>query len=596
MCTNKRTKEGKVNMDLTKKPFYLDCKQITWVEETYQNMGLDEKIGQLICAGVPVLSDEVINDLTQNLKIGSLMFRPLPFQEVREGVTKLQAASKVPMLISANLEYGGCGALAEGTYVAQQMSCAATQDKESAYWLGKISCQEAHAAGINWGYAPVVDIDMSYRNPISNIRTYGNDKDTVLVMAREYIRGAKECGVIPTIKHFPGDGTDERDQHLLVSVNQLSYQEWMESYGSIYENLIEDGAIALMVGHIAQPEVAKVLNPGISDYEAYLPASQSKTLLKMLLREKMNYNGLVVTDSSLMNGFMVRMPRRIALPLTIEYGSDMILFNRNIEEDIRYIKEGYQNGILSEARLEEAVKRVLALKAYLHLPEKKEEGTILPDVDVKRLFESEETKEKVKEIADHSITLVKDTKQVLPLSSEKTKRIYLNVIENKVNDQSEFAQNVKKLFEKEGFEVELRKREMNINPAEAYKEAPSEDFLRIMEEITATTDTFVKKYDACVLVLNMETESNMTTCRVSWNVLAGLGNDFPWYAGEIPLIAISTANPYHLLDIPMAHVYINTYSNNKETLEATMDKICGRSQFKGVSPIDPFCGHGDCRV
>ena len=170
------------------------------------------------------------------------------------------------------------------------------------------------------------------------------------------------------------------------------------------------------------------------------------------------------------------------------------------------------------------------------------------------------------------------------------------MIENKVNDNSEFAKNVKELFEREGFEVELRKREMNINPAEAYKEAPSEDFLRIMQEITATTDTFVNKYDACVLVLNMETESNMTTCRISWNVLAGLGNDFPWYAGEMPLIVISTANPYHLLDVPMAHVYINAYSNNTQTLEAIMDKLCGRSKFNGVSPIDPFCGHGDCRV
>lgn len=583
-------------MDLKKKPFCLNDEQVLWVEETYRKMDLDEKVGQLICAGVPILSDEVIGHLTQNLKIGSLMFRPSPAEEVKTGIVKLQDSSEVPMLISANLEYGGCGVLAEGTYVSQQMGCAATQDEESAYWLGKISCQEANAAGVTWGYAPVVDIDMSYQNPISNIRTYGNDKDTVLSMARAYIRGAKESGVIPTIKHFPGDGTDERDQHLLVSVNQLGYQEWMDTYGNIYQNLIEDGALALMVGHIAQPEVARALNPEISDYEAYLPASQSKTLLRTLLREKFNYNGLVVTDSSLMNGFMVRMPRRVALPLTIEYGSDMILFNRNIEEDLQYLKEGYQNGILSEKRLEEAVKRVLALKAYLHLPEKKKERTWFPDIDIKELVHSEETKQKVKEIADRAVTLVKDTKQILPLSLEKTKRIYLNVIENRVNDQSEFSRRIKDLLEKEGFEVELRKREMNINPAEAYKEAPSEDFLRIMQEITATTDTFVRKYDMCLLVLNMETESNMTTCRISWNVLAGLGNDFPWYAGEMPLVVISTANPYHLLDVPMAHAYINAYSNNTETLEAIMDKICGRSPFLGVSPIDPFCGHEDCRV
>ena len=193
----------------------------------------------------------------------------------------------------------------------------------------------------------------------------------------------------------------------------------MDTYGSIYENLIEDGALSIMVGHIAQPEVARALDPEISDYEAYLPASQSKTLLKTLLREKMNYNGLVVTDSSLMNGFMVRMPRRVALPLTIEYGSDMILFNRNIQEDIGYLKEGYQNGILSESRLEEAVKRVLAMKAYLRLPQKKEAGELLPDIDIEELADSEVTRQKVKEIADRAVTLVKDTKQILPISTEK---------------------------------------------------------------------------------------------------------------------------------------------------------------------------------
>ncbi len=114
------------------------------------------------------------------------------------------------MLISANLENGGCGAINEGTNFAMPMGATATGDMVNGYRLGKISCQEAASVGVNWGFAPIVDIDNNYRNPITNIRAFSSDKDQVLTMARGYIRGAEEAGVAATIKHFPGDGCDER--------------------------------------------------------------------------------------------------------------------------------------------------------------------------------------------------------------------------------------------------------------------------------------------------------------------------------------------------------------------------------------------------
>lgn len=581
-------------VDLKGKPFYLNEEQIQWVMETYEEMSFDEKIGQLFCGSISQFDTASIERVT-NLHFGSLMIRPFPVQGLQENIRCLQEMSKYPMLISGNLEDGGTGVVNEGTLFNQPMGCTATGRMENGYRLGKIAAAEAASIGVNWGYAPIVDIDRNYRNPITNTRAFSGKKEEVLEMARGYLRAAKDEAIAPTIKHFPGDGTDERDQHLLVSVNTLDEKEWMESYGWIYRNLIEDGALTVMAGHIAQPAVARALEPNISDREAFMPASQSKTLLTGLLREKLGFNGLVVTDSTLMVGYMQKLPRKEGLCASIEAGADMILFNRNMEEDVEYMKQGCREGKVSEERFHDAVIRVLALKASLNLHHKKKEGTIVPQEDPMNVLRKPLFREWTRQCADEAPTLVKD-KGILPLSPEKTKRIYLNVIENEVNDQSPFAQDMVKRLEAEGFTVELRKRELKINMEEMIQGIMTPDAIRVMGEIMATTESFTSQYDLAMIVLNMPTESNATTVRVKWNVFAGLGNDIPWYAGEMPLVVVSFANPYHLLDIPMADVYVNAYTHNEETKEAVFHKLMGRSDFKGISPVDPFCGHEDCRI
>ena len=137
---------------------------------------------------------------------------------------------------------------------------------------------------------------------------------------------------------------------------------------------------------------------------------------------------------------------------------------------------------------------------------------------------------------------------------------------------------------------------MHFDPAEMFSDTPSPDMLRILSEIMSGTDAFVSQYDLAMIVVNLPTVSNATTVRINWAVLSGLGNDMPWYAGEMPLVVVSMANPYHLLDIPMAHVYVNAYSCNPETLDAVFDKLTGRSPFKGISPVDAFCGHEDTKA
>ena len=297
-------------INLTKKPFNLTQEDIEWVENTKRKMTLEEKIGQLF---VPIGysgDTDYLEHVMLSHHIGGIMYRCGEAKEMQETHRYLQEHSKIPLLIGANLEDGGCGIATDGTQYGKQMQIAATGDVEDAYRLGKVSCSEGAAVGCNWAFAPVVDIDRNWRNPITNVRTYGDDPKRVLACGLNYMKAAKEENVLVAIKHFPGDGCDEVDQHILTSVNNLSCEEWDATYGKIYSGLIEAGAQTVMVGHIAQPAYQKSYNSDFPD--KLVPATLSPELLKGLLRQKLGFNGLIVTDSTCMVGFSCAMKREKA--------------------------------------------------------------------------------------------------------------------------------------------------------------------------------------------------------------------------------------------------------------------------------------------
>ena len=165
--------------------------------------------------------------------------------------------------MAANLEAGGDGVTTGGTRVGSPMTIAATGDVEMAYKLGVVCGREGAAVGLNWAFAPIADIDYNFRNPITNTRTFGADPQLVADMSVACLRGLQENGVAATVKHFPGDGVDERDQHLVTAVNTLSCDEWDQTYGKVFKACIDAGALAVMVGHICLPEYSKRLCPDI---------------------------------------------------------------------------------------------------------------------------------------------------------------------------------------------------------------------------------------------------------------------------------------------------------------------------------------------
>ncbi len=564
-------------IDIKAKPFNLSDEDIEWIESTLSSMSVEEKAGQLFCVLFKNASQEEFDYVYRIMKPGACMYRVVPSERAVKASNYLQSISDVPLLISANLEKGGNGIVSEGTLVGSPMEIAATGDVGMAVKMATACAEEAKAVGANWAFAPIIDIDSNFRNPITNTRTFGSDPETVAKMGRAYVETVQARGLAASIKHFPGDGQDERDQHLVTSINSLGADEWMDTYGKAYKTSIDAGALTVMVGHIMQPAWSRRLVPGIKD-EEIMPATLSKELLCGLLRDQLGFNGMICTDATTMAGFMLAMSRKEAVPYSIAAGCDMFLFARNLEEDYSFMLDGIKNGIITEERLNEAVTRILAVKAALGLNKGVKEATI---ENAAKIVGCQEHKAWAAECADKAITLVKSQKDVLPLSTEKYKRILFYTIEPQEGGESSYrctpaCGKVKELLEKEGFIVD--------------------DFVPqpYGEGFTAKYMDFVNKYDLIVYVANLSTKSNQTVVRIEWK--QPMGADCGHYINDIPTIFISLENPYHLLDFPRVKTYINCYNNNDNCIHALVEKLMGRSPFVGKSPIDPFCGKWDAHL
>ncbi len=559
-------------------PFFLSDEDIEWVENNLNKMNDHEKIGQLFCLHGDSDDFEVLKDIVQNYKPGGMMYRPTESEKIYNVHKFLQETSTIPMLLAANLESGGDGIGNEGTFYGRCIQVAASDNVENAYHLGLIAGREGSAVGCNWSFAPVIDIDKNYSNPITNVRTFGSDKNKVLAMASAYMKGCQENDVAVSIKHFPGDGVDDRDQHLVASVNTLSVEDWDNSFGMVYKGMIDRGAKTVMAGHIMQPAYTRYFSPDIKD-EDIMPGSLSPELLQGLLRGKLKFNGLIVTDATSMAGFAAQGRRADLLPKSVAAGCDMILFTRNLQEDFESVKNGVKNGIISKERLDEAVGRILATKASLKLHIKKEIGTLMPPKENLKILKCEEHVKWAYKLSDQSITLVKNNQGLIPMDVQKYKRALVIVLGDYVSSSGKPA--VSGIFMKE-----LKKAGFDVERFDDDKH--KELFL------TAATSEIREKYDVIFYFANIKTASNQTTVRINWK--APMGLDAPWFVNEVPTVFISIANPYHLQDVPMIKTFINAYTANEFNPKVLVEKIIGKSEFKGINPNDPFCGYWDTRL
>lgn len=582
-----------IKVDLRKKPYNLDEDAIYWIEETIDAMTLEEKIGQLFVNMGSSRDKEYLTNMVNHYHIGAVRYNPGTADEVYDQNYILQTESRIPLLIAANTEAGGNGACTDGTEIGVEVKIGATNNTKYAYELGRVSGVEASAVGCNWSFAPIVDINKNWRNPIISSRSFGEDPDKVLELSLAYMKGIQESGILPTAKHFPGDGIDERDQHLSFSVNSLSMKEWDDTFGKVYSGLIEAGLPSIMAGHIHMPAYSKYFNNNLK--EELLPATLSKELITNLLREKLGFNGLVVTDASHMLGMTGSMKRSDLLPTSIAAGCDLFLFFNDPDEDFQFMMEGYRKGVISEERLLDALRRILGLKAKLGLHKKEKNKILLPKQEAMEKVGLTRNKKIFKEVADQAITLVKDKQDIWPIIPEKYKRILLVDVhgvkggfgEVVAGNKSQAIDLLKQILLEKGFKVEKY-----ISPEEELKGLSQEEKIKNIAGIYAAKKPIkdlTEKYD---LIINIANVNPGTVQRIVWPASKGTP-DIPFYIHEIPTIFVSVQCPFHLADVPQVKTYINTYDGKQETLELLVDKLMGFSDFKGISPIDTYCGLED---
>lgn len=559
-----------VKVDLKSKPYNLNDQQIQWVENTLSELTDEEKIGQLFFNLFFLEDDANFNDneltnkdILDKYHIGGARFQGGNGQQVQHLLNDLQHNSKIPLLIAANCDSGGNGACKDGTYIASAAQCEAAQDTKVAYNAGYVSGQESSALGVNINFDPCVDILENWRNTIVNTRAYGTNADTVIKYTNAFIEGFNQTkDMITCIKHFPGDGTEERDQHLVLGVNEMTPDEWDQSFRKVYANHIDNGVEMIMSGHIALPHYSKKLNPALND-EDILPATLSKELITDLLKDDLNFNGLVVTDASHMLGMTAAMKREDYVPQAIAAGCDMFLFFNDIEEDFNFMLNGYKNGVITDERLNDAVRRILGLKAKINLHEKQANNTLEKDEKALEVVGCDKHIEMQKEAADLGITLVKNTLNQLPIRPETHKNIRLYVIEGEKNglykSDDSLTDNLVSILEKRGFNV-------TVNDGST--------------RIKGKTLGYRDKVDAALVFANIVGYAAENNYRIRWST--AMSNEIPWYVHEVPTVFTSLNFTTHLHDATMVKAYINAYHSNQISLETVVDKIMGESDFKGV--------------
>lgn len=580
-------------VDLRAKPFYLDDKQIQWVEDTIAGMTLEEKFGQLfvILKGVPGADEEMIRKAVEQSHQGGLRWRGGDKNTVYEQNRLYQKYSKIPLFIAGNCDDGGNGTLPEGTFVATAAEAGATGSTETAYHIGYVSGKEASAVGCNWMFNPVADIYMNWRNTIVNTRSFGEDADTVIANVRAYIKGVKDANphMACMAKHFPGDGVEELDQHLVMGVNDLEPEEWHNTFGKVYRTLIEDGLETVMVGHFAMPKMSRKLRPGIRD-EEIMPATLAPELLTDLLRGELGFNGLVITDASHMVGISAVAPRSQYVPGTIAAGCDMFLFTNDVEEDIGYMRAAYDKGILTEERLSDALHRILGMKAHLHLYE---ESVRMPDRSALDCVGCSEHKAYTAQAADAAITLVKDTQHLLPIDPAEKKRAFLVYVGSTPTTKGYKGDPVKQVVKEE-----LERAGFTVDVCPSYHELEVENGVSPMNFVRMLTQgkrkDFIENHDVVFLVLNIKGYAQENEVRVRWSCNHSI--ELPWYNHEVPTLGISLNYTNHLIDVPQLKTFINAYGPDRANIRAAIEKVCGRSEFKGKAGETVFCGRWETRL
>lgn len=523
-----------------------------WVNKTLASLSLDQKIGQLLHGTIRI---ETTNPLEKQIEEmhgvvpGGLFLFHGDSERYRAIASSLQKQWDVPVVISSDLECGA-GRMIEGaTSFPDLMGLAAADSTELATIMGEATAKEGRNCGVHWCFGPVMDINVNPLNPIVNTRGLGDNPERISRLACAVITSMQAHGMVATAKHFPGDGFDARDQHLCTTINPLTQDQWRATSGKMFKDAIEAGVWTIMTGHISLPAFDPGAGNSIDDAP---PATLSKVLTTDLLRRELGFQGVIITDAINMGGISSWASVGERSVQSLEAGADMVLFS-NIYTDFCAIKEAVEQGRLSEKRIDESVRRVLALKEKLGLHI---DGS-QPDVsEAERARYSKASND----IARKAVTLVKDSANILPLSLKPSVKIAALHIRGDAH------------YNVDGFDALLKQTGADITRVTEQDLTPCDDSERFSEADV-------------ILVLSVFGPTWATgRIRLAGNYMRTLCTMLERYPHK--LVFISFGSPYHLFELPRIRTFINAYSPDPMSQMAALELLTGTLKPSGVSPVN----------
>lgn len=382
-----------------------------WVSKTYSSLSQDEKLGQLFIVALYVnRGEEEINkvrNLVVNEKLGGLILMQDDAARHIALLNEFQSKSKVPMMIGMDAEWGLYQRIAAAKKFPWAMTLGAIQDKSLITEMSAKIAEDAKRMGVNWDFAPVVDVNTNPNNPIIGNRSFGSEVDNVVKSALAYSAGLQNSNVLAAIKHFPGHGDTSTDSHHDLPVVSHDLKRLNEVELAPFKALTDKGIGGVMVAHLYVPALEK--QPGV-------PASVSKSIITGLLKEKYGYKGLIITDALNMGAVAKRYKPGELDALAFKAGNDIMLFSDGVKEGKRLIQQAIDKGEISQDRVEESVRKILLTKYYLGLTQyvPKNPENINSDLN------NDSHTKTVQKMYANALTLLKDEKKLLPLNCKET--------------------------------------------------------------------------------------------------------------------------------------------------------------------------------
>lgn len=505
-------------------------KEYADIKETVARMELEDLLRCVVCPNIDLENPDVKPENTL-----AMMFHTTTKEKAQNTVDEIIRENGNMKLFAADLEFGAGRAVKGLTRFPSFMACGIVDDEDIAYRMGEVCAAEAKEVGYSWAFAPCVDIIMNHDNPIVSTRGVGEDADKVIKIGGAYMRGMQDNGIIATLKHFPGDGICDKDQHLTTPENSLSFGDWDKSYGRVYRALIEQGVKAIMPGHISLPAYdVKDEKLGI-----YPPATLSKRLLTDLLKNTLGFAGIIISDAVNMGGFCGFMNYYDACCTFLEAGGDCLLFAHMTERFINEMKSAVKDGRLHMHTLKNRAYRMLCFAREFS-------ETIVnqkPDTDGQILSDL---------IVERACKVVLNRNNTIPFNIKQNSRILHLMIQNNYASE-DVTRLTNELRKYSGFVDELTD--------------PGPDVLREIAENN--------KYDLIICTVGCQVAYGINTVRLhgtlARNMMMG------WTKFDIPVVFVNYGNPWVFEEYgAVMDSVINTYGCTEHTAAVVVNKILGK--------------------